>query len=314
MIFPDLAAFQAQFPFAVALIVFCFGSIFGSFLNVVVYRLPIMLDREWRKQAFVIAEEAVAEETDEQVHSALSVIKPYLDSATETFNLVVPNSRCPYCDVEIKPWQNIPIIGYLIIRGRCAECAHPISARYPIVEAATGLISVVVIASLGLTMVGLGACVLTWALISLALIDYDTQLLPDDITLPMLWTGLIVNAFGLFTDIESALIGAIAGYMVLWTVFQLFRMVTGKDGMGFGDFKLLAALGAWLGWQFLPLIILLSSFAGAIIGGILIVFGRDRAKPIPFGPYLAIAGWIALIWGAEIMDVYLSVTLANLRQ
>jgi leader peptidase (prepilin peptidase)/N-methyltransferase len=266
----------------------------GSFLNVVIHRLPKMMEREWKHDCCELLE------VEQQVDSN----KPY--------NLITPNSHCPACEAPVKPWQNIPIISYLFLKGKCANCQTPISVRYPLVELATGLLSGYIAWQWGATPQACAAIVLTWVLIALTMIDIDTQLLPDSLTLPLLWLGLILNsgAFfegqGLFVSLEDALWGAVAGYMVLWSVFWLFKILTGKEGMGFGDFKLLAALGAWMGWQALPLVIILSSLVGAVIGiaGI-IIMGRDKNVPIPFGPYLAIAGWIALMWGDMITQSYL---------
>ncbi len=266
-----------------------FGAIIGSFLNVVVYRLPQMIEKDWNQQANEILGNDV--QPDGQV-----------------FNLVLPNSHCPSCQNEIKPWENIPILSYVFLKGKCAHCGTSISQRYPAVELLTGILTVIIITVFGPTAMGLGACVLTWALIALSLIDYDTQLLPDNITLPLMWLGLVVNYFSLITNLQDAFIGACLGYLSLWSVFHVFKFVTGKDGMGYGDFKLLAMLGAWLGWQLVPLIIIISSLAGAVIGGILIGFGRDKAKPLSFGPCLAVAGWIALIWGDQITRSYLQFT------
>ena len=267
------------------------GLLIGSFLNVVIYRLPIMLEREWQREISSATEDELANSGSEKA-----------------FNLVTPNSRCSQCEAPIKAWQNIPVISYLLLAGKCHQCKTPISLRYPLVELLTGILSAAVAwhfyPDAGTALACLG---LTWALIALTGIDYDTYLLPDNITLPLVWLGLIVNYFGLITSLESALWGAVVGYMSLWSVFWLFKLITGKDGMGYGDFKLLAALGAWLGWQMLPVIIILSSLVGAIIGISLILFGnREKTKPIPFGPYLAIAGWIALMWGSELNALYLS--------
>jgi leader peptidase (prepilin peptidase)/N-methyltransferase len=227
-------------------------------------------------------------------------------SEAEVYNLNTPASRCPNCQHKIRPWENIPVISWLFLKGRCSNCQNPISVRYPIIEAVSGLLSLWVAFHFGFTWETLAALLLTWSLIALTMIDFDVQLLPDNITLPFLWVGLLVNTGGLFTDLESAVIGAIAGYMVLWSVYQLFKKLTGKEGMGYGDFKLLAMLGAWLGWQYLPQIILLSALVGAVVGILLIVVrGRDRNIPIPFGPYLAAAGWISLMWGAQINEAYL---------
>lgn len=225
---------------------------------------------------------------------------------TEAFNLVVPRSRCPQCGHQIRAWENIPVASYLFLRGKCSACKTKISVRYPLVELATGIISAWVIAILGPTWAGLTGLVFTWCLISLTLIDLDTYLLPDDITLPLIWLGLIANSFNLFTSLNHSMWGAVFGYLSLWSVYKLFKLLTGKEGMGYGDFKLLAALGAWMGWQMLPQIILLSSLVGAVIGIAMIIFhGRDKDIPIPFGPYLAIAGWIAFMWGDTINATYL---------
>lgn len=266
-----------------------FGLLVGSFLNVVIYRLPLMMQRSWRK--------------DCQEYLELAS-----DQDSETFNLVLPLSRCPGCNAPIKPYQNVPVISYIFLGGKCANCSNPISLRYPLIEAFTGLTSFIIAWHFGCTPETLFALFLTWSLISLSFIDIDHQLLPDSITLPCLWLGLFLSVFGLFTDSHASIIGAIAGYLVLWSIFHLFKLLTGKEGMGYGDFKLLALFGAWLGWQFLPAIILLSSLVGAVVGIAMIVFsGHNRNKPIPFGPYLAAAGWIALIWGAKINQFYLDI-------
>ena len=286
--FDYLSLVQGQYPVLTLLLSMIFGLFIGSFLNVVILRLPVMLEKEWRIQAEDILD------------------LPH-DEATATFNLIFPNSHCPKCNTVIKPCQNIPVISYLILRGKCANCGIGIPLRYPVVEIATGIATVIVIHFLGLTPQGLFGCLLTWALITLAVIDYDTKLLPDDITLPFLWFGLAINYFDVFVSFEHAFIGACVGYLSLWVVFQGFKLVTGKEGMGYGDFKLLALLGAWLGWQPLLLIIILSSFAGIVITGTLILFGRDRSNPIPFGPYLALAGWAALLRGDTMLIWYLEI-------
>jgi leader peptidase (prepilin peptidase)/N-methyltransferase len=271
------------------------GLLVGSFLNVVIYRLPKMMEREWRTQCVeFLGEDKITEEAIKK-------------SQSEKFNLVTPNSTCPSCGHKIKPWENIPVISYLFLRGKCSACKTSISIRYPIIEVVTGVFSAATIYTFGPTSAGLACLVFTWCLIALTMIDFDTQLLPDSITLPLLWLGLIVNSFGLFTSLDSSLWGAIGGYLSLFSVYWLFKLLTGKEGMGFGDFKLLAALGAWLGWQMLLQIIMLSAFAGAIIGiSMIVIRGRDKNIPIPFGPYLAIAGWIALMWGHDINQLYLS--------
>ena len=223
-----------------------------------------------------------------------------------TYNLILPHSHCPHCKTEIKAWQNLPVISYLLLKGRCGQCRAPISSRYPLVELLTAALSMVVAWQYGFGWPAAGMLVLTWGLISLSMIDADTQLLPDVLVLPLLWLGLIANSFGVYTSLNDALWGAVAGYLSLWSVYWLFKLVTGKEGMGYGDFKLLAMLGAWGGWQILPLTILLSSLVGAILGIIILkTRDQDNATPLPFGPYLAIAGWIALIWGETITSRYL---------
>ena len=272
------------------------GLLVGSFLNVVIYRLPKMMEREWQNQCqdFLAADSNITT----QLHQP--------SEKQESFNLMTPASTCPKCRHKIRAWENIPVISYLFLRGKCSNCHAGISVRYPIIEIVTGLLSVAVIYYFGINWSGLAALFLTWSLIALTMIDIDTYLLPDDITLPLLWLGLIANSFNTFTDLPSALWGAIAGYLSLWSVYKLFKMLTGKEGMGYGDFKLLAALGAWMGWQMLPQIILLSSLVGAVIGlSMILIRGRDKSIPIPFGPYLAIAGWIAFIWGDTINQTYL---------
>ncbi|RZA04506.1 MAG: prepilin peptidase [Moraxellaceae bacterium] len=271
------------------------GLLVGSFLNVVVYRLPKMMERDWRTQCIeFLGEENIKDDAKK-------------NAGPEKFNLVTPNSTCPSCGHKIKPWENIPVISYLFLRGKCSACKASISPRYPIVEFVTGILSAIAIYTFGPNTTGLACLIFTWCLIALTMIDFDTQLLPDSITLPLLWLGLIANYFGLFTSLDSALWGAIGGYLSLFSVYWLFKLLTGKEGMGFGDFKLLGALGAWLGWQMLLQIIMLSAFAGAIIGvSMIVIRGRDKNIPIPFGPYLAIAGWIALMWGHDINQVYLN--------
>ncbi len=290
----NLALLEAEYPYLLFSIGLLFGSIIGSFLNVVIHRLPIMLEAEWSSQAREILQ------TDEQSEA---IDQP----ENEVFNLILPNSHCPHCQHSIRPWENIPVLSYLFLKGKCSNCKAAISLRYPLVEIFTGLLTATVLTVVGLSPTGLACCALTWALITLALIDYDHMYLPDDITLPLLWVGLICNYFELVTTFSNAFWGAILGYMALWLVYQSFKLVTGKEGMGFGDFKLLGLLGAWMGWQLLPLIIILASLAGAIIGGSLVFMGRERSNPIPFGPFLAIAGCIALLWGPEINLAYFKI-------
>ena len=268
--------------------IFCavIGLLVGSFLNVVIHRLPKMMDNDWRSQCAELHGQAT------------------LDA--EVLSLSMPRSRCPQCGHPITALENIPVISWLALRGKCSACRTPISLRYPIVEALTSLLSTLAAVHFGFGWAAAGALLLIWGLIALTFIDYDTQLLPDSITLPLLWAGLLLNLFGTYTDLQSAVVGAMLGYLSLWSVYWGFKLVTGKEGMGYGDFKLLAALGAWLGWQTLPLIILLSSLVGALLGITLIVLAkRGRNVPIPFGPYLATAGLIALLWGKELTQAYL---------
>jgi len=269
------------------------GLLVGSFLNVVVHRVPIMLDREWRAQC----EELAGREPPR----------------AEPFNLVVPRSACPACKAPITAAQNVPVVSWLLLRGRCANCGTGISARYPLVELLTGLMSAAVAWKFGWGWPLAAALVLTWYLVALTFIDLDTQLLPDSLTLPLLWIGLVLSLWAadnggaaVPVDTRTAIIGAVAGYLSLWSVYQVFRLATGKEGMGYGDFKLLAALGAWLGWQMILPIVLGSALVGAVVGIALMVrFGRDRSVPIAFGPYLAAAGWLMLMFGQEVVGQYL---------
>lgn len=280
-----------QTPAAFVAAVCILGLLVGSFLNVVILRLPRMLEREWQAQC----RELLAGAAD-------------TPAPPERFNLWWPPSTCPQCSHRIRAWENIPVLSYLLLRGRCSSCGTRISARYPAIEALTAVLSACVAWHFGFGAAALAALLLTWALIALSVIDIDHQLLPDNITLPLLWLGLLLSLAGVFTDPRASLIGAAAGYLSLWSVYHAFRLLTGKEGMGYGDFKLLAALGAWLGWQALPVIILLSSLVGAVVGIVLIVtLGRDRNVPIPFGPYLAAAGWLALLWGDKLTSTYLRV-------
>jgi leader peptidase (prepilin peptidase)/N-methyltransferase len=267
----------------------------GSFLNVVIHRLPIMMERSWRQQCEAFLEEDNGEVKQEEA-----------DKPKEKYNLIIPGSRCPHCGHQIGPLENIPVVSYLFLKGKCSSCGQRISVRYPIIEAVTALLSVIVAWQFGFGWQTAAGLALTWALIALTMIDFDKQLLPDDITLPYVWIGLLLAMFGVFANVDSSIIGAVAGYLSLWSFYWIFKILTGKEGMGYGDFKLLAALGAWFGWQMLPVIILLSSFVGAIVGISLILFlGRDKNVPIPFGPYIATAGWIAMLWGKDITDAYL---------
>ncbi len=283
MLMDYLASHVLAFVLSAALL----GLLIGSFLNVVIYRLPIMMQREWRAQA-------------------LEYLECPPEQISERFNLLLPSSRCPHCDHQIRAWENIPVVSWLALCGKCSSCRAPISSRYPLVELACGLLSGYVAWHFGFTWEAGAMLLLTWGLVAMSMIDIDHQLLPDSLVLPLLWLGLILNSFGLFVSLESALWGAVVGYLSLWSVYWLFKLVTGKEGMGYGDFKLLAMLGAWGGWQVLPLTILLSSVVGAVLGTILLRMQRaESSTPIPFGPYLAIAGWIALLWGDLITESYL---------
>lgn len=271
------------------------GLIVGSFLNVVIYRLPIMLKRGWKSECQIfLAEEGELPPQDKK-HGTAAV-----------FNLNTPRSRCPHCGHAIAAWENIPVISYLILGGRCSGCKTGISLRYPAIELFSAMVTLTCAWHFGVSINAAFAILLSWVLVALAFIDLDEQYLPDSITQPLLWLGLLLNTWNLFTDLESAVIGAAAGYLALWSVYILFKKFTGKEGMGFGDFKLLAMLGAWLGWQMLPAIILLSSIVGAVIGILLIAVKRhQRDVPIPFGPFLAAAGWITLLWGHNLNQAYL---------
>ncbi|HHQ4928383.1 TPA: prepilin peptidase [Aeromonas hydrophila] len=273
-------------------LVFLFSLMIGSFLNVVIHRLPIMLEREWQAEY-------------------LGYFNPETQPQQEDrYNLMVPRSACPHCGHAITAMENIPLLSWLWLKGRCRECQAPISARYPLVELLTALLSLVVAATFAPGWGLLAALLLTWVLVALTFIDLDKMLLPDQLTLPLLWGGLLFNLTGGFAPLADAVIGAMAGYLVLWSLYWGFKLLTGKEGMGYGDFKLLAALGAWLGWQALPIVLLLSSLVGAFIGiGLILLRNHHQNKPIPFGPYLAIAGWIALLWGDTITRWYLTTFL-----
>jgi leader peptidase (prepilin peptidase)/N-methyltransferase len=302
------AYFHAHPAFLITIAVVA-GLIVGSFLNVVVYRLPKMFNRAARQEAStVLAEWSEEKDAPSEVRSLkdrfLAVAK--LGESITPYNLVVPRSECPSCGHRITAMENIPVLSYLALRGRCSACKAPISLRYPVVEALSGALAGYIAWRYGFTAAAAGACVFAWTMIALTFIDLDTFYLPDSITLPLLWGGLLLNAGGVFTDLYSAVIGAAAGYLALWTVYWAFKLATGKEGMGYGDFKLLAAIGAWLGWKMLPLTILASSLVGAVVGIAMIVLAKHaREKPIPFGPYLAAAGLIALFWGERINRTYL---------
>ncbi len=270
------------------------GLVVGSFLNVVIHRLPQMMEQAWRQECRELLERGAAGESA---------------TANPPISLLAPRSRCPHCATPIRARHNIPLLSYLLLRGRCAYCRGPISLQYPAVELLTGWLSVAVIWHFGATAQGLAALFFTWALIAAAIIDLRHQLLPDDIVLPVLWLGLALNLFALLATTRAALLGAMAGYVILWLVFHVFRLATGKEGMGHGDFKLLALVGAWLGWQYLPVTLVLAAFVGAVTGIALILGGRlTRGMPLAFGPFLAGAGWLALIWGPAINGAYLQLT------
>ncbi|WP_448679302.1 prepilin peptidase [Pseudomonas nicosulfuronedens] len=279
--------FLASTPLAFVLCVTVLGLLVGSFLNVVIHRLPRMMELDWQQQA----RETLGLPEGEK--------RP-------TYNLVLPNSQCPHCAHEIKPWENIPVVSWLALGGKCSSCKAPISKRYPLIELACGMLSAFIAWHYGFGWQTGAMLLLTWGLLAMSMIDVDHQLLPDALVLPLLWLGLIVNHFGLFTSLGDALWGAVFGYLSLWSVYWLFKLITGKEGMGYGDFKLLAMLGAWGGWQVLPLTILFSSLVGAVLGVIMLrLRNAETSTPIPFGPYLAIAGWIALLWGDQITATYL---------
>jgi leader peptidase (prepilin peptidase)/N-methyltransferase len=287
-----LNEFFAAYPFALTFFTFILGLLIGSFLNVVMYRYPKMMQEDWRQQCLEFLELPPADTAKR--HFAV-------------FNLASPGSHCPHCSHAISASENIPVVSYLLQGGKCKHCKGPISIRYPVIELVTALLSTLVVAYSGFTWLALALLLFTWILIVLTMIDFDHQLLPDDLTLPLLWLGLLVNTMGWITDLESAVLGAMAGYLTLWCVYWGFKLLTGKDGMGYGDFKLLAALGAWLGWHALPQVILLSSMVGAVVGiSLIVIRGQDRNIPIPFGPYLASAGFIAMFWGEQLTALFLS--------
>jgi leader peptidase (prepilin peptidase)/N-methyltransferase len=299
---PEIFALFQSSPLAFTIACTALGLMVGSFLNVVIYRLPKMMEREWLAQCAEI-----------NAQSAEGALPPTVEGVAETprYNLVVPRSACPHCGHMISALENIPVISYLLLRGKCKGCGAHISARYPIVEFVSGLLSGYVAWHFGFGLAAFGALLFVWALLALTFIDFDTQLLPDDITLPLLWAGLLLNLTHTYTDLSSAVIGAALGYLTLWGVYWLFKLITGKEGMGYGDFKLLAAIGAWMGWQMLPLVILTSSLVGAVVGITLIVVARHgRNIPIPFGPYLAGGGLIALFWGQTLTHSYLQMMSA----
>lgn len=274
-------------PPAFAIFLFVLSLIVGSFLNVVIHRIPKMMEQQFRQECQLIG-------------APVDAPLPHAPA----YNLVVPRSACPHCNHAITALENIPVISYLLLRGRCKGCSAKISPRYPLVELLTATLSTLAGLHFGVTIAAAAAVLLTWFLITLVFIDADTYLLPDSITLPLLWIGLLFNLNNVFVPLEQAVIGAVAGYLVLWSVYWLFKLVTGKEGMGYGDFKLLAALGAWFGWQALPTVILLSSISGAVIGiALAILAKRGISKPMPFGPYLGVAGWLTLLFGTTLQEL-----------
>ena len=286
------------------------GLCVGSFLNVVIYRLPVMLHRQWHAEAREFLESEAHGSQDVKpatIPAAAAATDSTAAAAPEAaFNLMVPRSRCPQCGHQIRAWENIPVVSWLALRGRCSQCANPIPVRYPLVELLTGILSVAVVATFGFTWIGMAALLFTWVMVALTFIDYDTQLLPDQITLPLVWLGLVVNVGGGFVDPATSIIGAVAGYLFLWSIYWGFKLITGKEGMGYGDFKLLAAVGAWLGWQVLPATLLIAAGVGLIYAlGSSIARRRQPGQPIPFGPFLAIAGWIALVERDRVMALFL---------
>jgi leader peptidase (prepilin peptidase) / N-methyltransferase len=305
----DLATLFTDNPVIFAGSVFVLGLMIGSFLNVVIYRLPIMLERDWHTQAIEMLSPGGGD----------ADATPMLQALPERFTLSTPRSACPTCKAPIKAWQNIPVVSWLLLRGRCAACKAKISVRYPLVELATGLLSAWVAWHFGFGAPAACALLVTWALIALTGIDVDHQLLPDSITLPLMWAGLLagvivgpISGSPIPVSASNAVVGAASGYLSLWLVYHAFRLITGKEGMGYGDFKLFAALGAWLGWKLLPLVILLSAATGAVLGILMIVLrGRDRSAPMPFGPYLAAAGWIAMMYGDSLVSGYMRVSGLN---
>lgn len=293
----DILTYLEQTPGLYIAVCGVLGLLIGSFANVVILRLPVIMKRQWQEQCRFLYDD---NENNAENHPS---------DLTQRFNLVYPPSHCPKCQHRIRAWENIPVLSYLFLRGRCSACGQPIPKRYPAIEAVCCLLAVIVAWHFGFGWQSLAALVLTWCLVILSMIDIDHQLLPDSITLPLLWLGLILSLFDVFVDSRTAIIGAIVGYLSLWLVFHLFRLLTGKEGMGFGDFKLLAVFGAWLGWQHLLTVILLSSLVGAVVGIAMITLrGHDRQIPIPFGPYLATAGWVTLLWGHVILASYLKWT------
>jgi leader peptidase (prepilin peptidase)/N-methyltransferase len=289
--FENIIVLFQSLPWAFYSTILFLGLCIGSFLNVVAYRFPLMMERDWKNEC----------------HEFLELEPPLFNDRLTSLNLATPTSACPNCGHNLRAWENIPVISYLLLKAKCSSCKTSISAQYPIIEFLTGIASLVIAYKFGVTLQTVAALFFTWALIALTLIDLKKQLLPDSITMPLLWCGIFISLFHVFTDLKSSVIGAIAGYLILWSVFHLFKLLTKKDGMGYGDFKLLSALGAWVGFSYLPQIILISSVVGSIAGISMLILGKTKQQqPIPFGPYLAVAGWIALLWGEQINTSYLA--------
>jgi leader peptidase (prepilin peptidase)/N-methyltransferase len=309
-------------PAVLPWVVLAFGLCIGSFLNVVIHRLPRMMERDWREQCAELATSAgepqggspvpppARRDAASEARGAPAAVAAAGSGQQGRYNLFVPRSACPSCGRQIRALENIPVLSWIALRGKCAGCGARISLRYPVVEIAAGVLAAYAAWRYGASLAALGAMAFGWSLLALTVIDLDTQLLPDDITLPLLWTGLLLNLAGTFAPLGAAVIGAVSGYLALWSLYWAFKLATGKEGMGYGDFKLLAAIGAWLGWQKLPMVILLSSMVGAAVGIGLMVFARHaRGNPIPFGPYLAAAGLIAMLWGDTIARRWLPILL-----
>ncbi len=287
--FSDLVTFFQLHLATYLTALFILGLLIGSFLNVVIYRLPIMMQREWR-------------------YDCLEFLEQPSENTAERFNLSLPRSRCSECGHAISALENIPILSYLVLRGKCRACKTSISMRYPLVELLTGIISLIIGWHFGVSLQALAGLFFSWCLIAASGIDLDHKLLPDIITLSLMWLGILLSLFNIFIDLETSVIGAIAGYGCLWSVFIMFKLVTGKEGMGHGDFKLLAALGAWCGWKMLLVIVLTSSLVGAIVGISMIILSKSgRNTQIPFGPYLSAAGWISFLWGSVLLNAYLNI-------
>lgn len=293
----DIFQLMADSPTFFVSFIFVLSLLVGSFLNVVIYRLPVMMELAWK-----------AEINEYSASLDSSKVNSETDSTTnndEVFNLVKPDSTCPKCQHKIRAWENIPVFSWLLLAGKCSQCKNPISVRYPLVELATGLLSALVAWHFGFGLAGFAAVLATWLLVAMTFIDLDTMLLPDQLTLPLLWIGLLISIESPFVSTQDAIVGAAVGYLCLWSLYWAFKLLTGKEGMGYGDFKLLSAIGAWVGWQHLPVVVLLSSFVGAIVGiTLLSIQGKDKSQPIPFGPYLATAGWLTLLYGDWIVELY----------